>query len=340
MCAHLNYCDRHFCMPTYTGISSEAFRHPLDYQAEQSLRSVPGFDLLTRKFVELVYERPRYVYLMGNSIEVGPRQYASLYAIFRECLRDLDIYPEPSLFVSQTPVANAYALGQDRPYVVLNTGLLDLAGEAELRSVLSHELGHIKCGHTTLVQMAMWVLNLAFSLTSATFGISSLVSTGMLMAFYEWLRKAELSADRAALLVMDDLNPVLRGMMQLAGGSNRYAHELSLEEFIQQSERYQSLDQDSLNQVYKFLLYNNLAEGVFLTHPFTVERVHYLREWSLSNEYRQIRTGNYTRTTSGAVNVDTVPTDTAEAEEVTRLKRELEELQAEIDRVRRSQNKE
>ncbi|MBD2464800.1 M48 family metallopeptidase [Oscillatoria sp. FACHB-1407] len=325
-------------MPTYTGISSEAFRHPLDYQAEQSLRSVPGFDLLARKFVELVYERPRYVYLMGNSIEVGPRQYASLYGIFRECLRDLDIYPEPSLFVSQTPLANAYALGQERPCVVLNTGLLDLAGEAELRSVLAHELGHIKCGHTTLIQMATWVLNLAFSLTSATFGISSLVSTGILLAFYEWLRKAELSADRAALLVMDDLNPVLRGMMQLAGGSNRYAHELSLEEFIQQSERYQALDQDSLNQVYKFLLYNNLAQGVFLTHPFTVERVHYLREWSLSNEYHQIRMGNYARTTSGAVDVDSTATSPPDTEEASRLRRELEELQAEIDRIRRSRH--
>lgn len=36
-------------MPTYTGISSEAFRHPLDRQAEQTLRSLPGFDLIARK---------------------------------------------------------------------------------------------------------------------------------------------------------------------------------------------------------------------------------------------------------------------------------------------------
>lgn len=327
-------------MPTYTGISSEAFRHPLDYQAEQSLCNVPGFDLLARKFVEFVYERPRYVYLMGNSIEVGPRQYASLYAIFRECLRDLDISTEPSLFVSQTPFANAYALGQDRPCVVINTGLLDLAGEAELRSILAHELGHVKCGHTTLIQMAMWTLNLAFSLTSATFGLSSLVSTGLLVAFYEWLRKAELSADRAALLVMDDVNPVVRGMMQLAGGSSRYAQELSLEEFIQQSERYQALDQDGLNQVYKFLLYNNLSQGVFLTHPFTVERVHFLREWSLSADYNRIRSGQYPRTSSGAVNVEATSTSDADADEVIRLRQELEELQQEIDRIRRSQNEE
>lgn len=33
-------------MPSYAGLSSEAFRHPLDKQAEETLRSVPGFDLV------------------------------------------------------------------------------------------------------------------------------------------------------------------------------------------------------------------------------------------------------------------------------------------------------
>lgn len=332
-------------MPSYPGIASDAFRHPLDIQAEQALRSLPGFDLVARRFVEFVYERPRYVFLMGNSIEVGPRQYASIYSIFRECIRDLDIQPEPALFVSQSPVVNAYALGQDRPCVVLSTGLLDLSDEREIRAVLAHELGHVKCGHTTLNQMASWSIMVASGLAEMTFGLSSLVSTGLILAFYEWLRKAELSADRAALLVMDDLNPVLYNMMKLAGGSNRYMHELSLDEFMRQSERYQELDQDSMNQIYKFLLYNNVSQGVFQTHPFTVERVHFLKEWSTSDDYRQIKAGHYRRTSEGAVNVTPQPPSSPSAggssrtsNDVERLRRELDELQQEIDRIKRSQS--
>jgi Zn-dependent protease with chaperone function len=323
-------------MPTYTGISSEAFRHPLDYQAEQALRNVPGFNLFARKFVEFLYERPRYVYLLGNSIEVGPRQYATVYRLFQDCVRDLDISPEPSLFVSQTPVANAYALGQERPCVVLNSGLLDLLNETELRSVIAHELGHVKCGHTTLTQMASWAITLVFTLTGVTFGLSSLVSTGLIMAFYEWLRKAELSADRAALLVLDDLNPILRNMMQMSGGSTRYAQELNLDEFVRQAEKYQNLDQDNLNQVYKFLLYNDLGQGVFLTHPFTVERVQYLQEWAASDSYQQIRAGNYRKISDPLTN-DSTATASADEEEVARLRQELEDLQREIDRIKRSQ---
>ncbi|MFN6464731.1 MAG: M48 family metallopeptidase [Nostoc sp. DedVER02] len=321
-------------MPTYTGISSEAFRHPLDRQAEQALRNLPGFDLIARKFVEFIYERPQLVYLMGNSIQVGPRQYSTIYQMFRECVRDLDIYPEPALFVSQDPQANSYALGQENPYIVINTGILDLLDETEIRAVLAHELGHIKCGHTILIQMAMWAMSAASALGELTFGLGNLVTQGLIYAFFEWRRKAELSSDRAALLVMDDLNPVMSTMMKLSGGSHKYANECSLQEFIKQSENYQALDEDGLNQIYKFLLYNG-AQGTMLSHPFPVERLHYLRAWAVSEEYQQIRRGNYQRSpASGSVNV------AAEypANETDNLRRQIEELQREIDRIRRPDN--
>ncbi|HEY9599101.1 MAG TPA: M48 family metallopeptidase [Cyanophyceae cyanobacterium] len=317
-------------MPTYPGISSEAFRHPLDRQAEQALRSVPGFDLIARKFVEFLYERPQLVYLMGNSIQVGARQYSTIYHLFRECVRDLDIHPEPTLFVSQNPQVNSYALGQEHPYVVLNTGLLDLLNEAEIRTILAHELGHIKCGHTILIQMGIWAMSAVSMLSEVTLGLGNLVSSGLIYAFYEWRRKAELSSDRAALLVTDDINLVMETMMKVAGGSSRYGHECNLNEFIRQSEEYQELDQDGLNQVYKFLLYNG-ANGSMLTHPFPVDRLRYLREWVVSEEYRQIRQGNYRRATAeGAVDISSESSEN----EVDALRRQLEELQQEIDRIK------
>ncbi len=317
-------------MATYPGISSEAFRHPLDFQAEQALRSVPGFNLVASKFVELIYERPQLVYLMGNSIQVGPRQYATIYGMFRECVRDLDIYPEPSLFVSQNPQVNSYAMGQEHPYIVINTGLLDLLTDDEIKTVLAHELGHIKCGHTILIQMAMWVVNAASVIGEMTFGLGNIVSNGLIVAFYEWRRKAELSSDRAALLVMENPRTVMTTMMKISGGSNRFIDECSLEEFIKQSENYRNLDEDGLNQVYKALMYAGV--NGMLSHPFPVERIHYLQEWANSSEYRDIRKGDYARVTVETTN--TAPT----ASESERLRREIDELQQEIDR-RKSQNR-
>jgi Zn-dependent protease with chaperone function len=177
--------------------------------------------------------------------------------------------------------------------------------------------------------MAMWAMSAASTIGELTFGLGNLVTQALIFAFFEWRRKAELSADRAALLVMDDLNTVISTMMKISGGSNKYAHECSLQEFIQQSEKYQTLDDNRLNQVYKFLMYNG-AQGMMMSHPFPVDRVHYLRTWAVSEEYQQIKQGNYQKTPSeGAVNVKVErPEDEAET-----LRKQIEELQKEIDKM-------
>ncbi|MCP6760912.1 MAG: M48 family metallopeptidase [Fischerella sp. CENA71] len=322
-------------MATYTGISSEAFRHPLDRQAEQALRSLPGFDLVARKLMEFIYERPQLIYLMGNTIQVGPRQYSTIYQIFRQCVRDLDIYPEPALFVSQNPQADSYALGQEHPYIVINTGILDLLNEAEIRAVLAHELGHIKCGHTILIQMAMGAMSAASALGRFTFGIGNFVTPALIYAFFEWRRKAELSADRAALLLVDDLNTVMTSIMKSTGGSIKYANECSLKELIRQSENYQVFDEDELNQVYKFLVYSG-AQSEMLSHPFPVERLRYLQEWAVSVEYQQIKQGNYVRSpASGSVDVKATENATQNPE-VEKLQRKIEELQRQINKIKKS----
>lgn len=322
-------------MPSYPGLSSEAFRHPLDKQAEQTLRTVPGFDLVAISFMEYLYERPQQISLMGNSIQVGPRQYSTLYGIFRETVNDLDISPEPLIYVSQNPIANAYSLGKQQPYIVLNAGLLDLSDELELRTVIAHELGHIKCDHSLLIQMAIWAMGAASLFGELTLGLGNVISTGLIYAFYEWRRKAELSADRAALLVINDPEPIFKMMMKMAGGSHKYAHECHLDEFLKQSEKYRELDEDDLNQLYKFLIYNG-GNGVFLSHPFPVDRVHYLQNWANSQEYQEIRRGNYQRAEkSGSVKVET---DSKANEEAERLRKQIEELQQEIERIKNQKN--
>ena len=314
-------------MPHYPGISSDAIRHPQDQQAEETLRSVPGFDLVARKFLEFTVERPQLIYLMGNSIQVGPRQYSTLYQLFRESVYALDVQPEPTLFVAQNPQVNSYALGDEHPYIVVNTGLLDLLTPDEIRTVMAHELGHIKCGHSTLIQMAIWAMSAASMIGEMTFGLGNVISSGLIFAFYEWRRKAELSADRAALLATDDIRLVMQTMLKIAGGSHQFGHETSLSEFERQAETYRELDQDELNQLYKFILYNG-GQGLMLSHPFPVERVHYLKQWVTSEAYQQIKAGNYSRTT---VRSNGNPPPSEPVNEVEQLQRQFQDLQEQFE---------
>ena len=53
-----------------------------------------------------------------------------------------------------------------------------------------------------------------------------------------WLRAAELSCDRAALLVARDPRVVIRVLMKLAGGSPKTASQLSEAAFLAQARSY------------------------------------------------------------------------------------------------------
>lgn len=327
---YLHFQYLHYHMPAYPGISSEAFRHPLDREAEDTLRGVPGFDLVARKFVEFLQERPQSVYLMGHGIRVGPRQYATLYHLFQECVQDLDISPEPALFVSRNALGDSFALGKENPCVVLSAGILNFLNEAELRVVLAHELGHIKCGHALLTQTAIWAMGAASLLGDLTLGLGNLISSGLIYSFYEWRRQAELSADRAALLIVGDLTLVMKTLMKLAGGGNPFDGECNLEELIQQAENSRTLDKDDFSEVYKFLLYNG-AKGTMLSHPFPVDRLLHLRDWEQSAEYRQIRAGSYCHRTERSVGVVVAEEVIATA---TALRQQIEVLQQEINRLK------
>jgi hypothetical protein len=82
--------------------------------------------------------------------------------------------------------------------------------------------------------------------------------------------------------------------------------------------------------VYKFLLYNG-GQGMMLSHPFPVERLHHLRKWAVSEEYQEIKRGNYQRSPVGSVDVTPAKSDN----EVEKLRREIERLQEEINKVKK-----
>ena len=49
-----------------------------------------------------------------------------------------------------------------------------------------------------------------------------------------WLRAAELTCDRAALLVAQDPRVVISTLMKLSGGSPSFAAELNIDAFLEQ----------------------------------------------------------------------------------------------------------
>jgi Zn-dependent protease with chaperone function len=269
-------------------IASVSWEHPADRAALNALRALPGFDAAVRRIAGFFGERGIRTLFLGDAVRVGPQQRPALHALYHEVLETLDWPPageaSPELYVAQTPFANAGAVGFERPFIVINSGALELLSREEQRFLLAHEVGHIMSGHATYRTIALIVM---------TFGLQVLpiVATIALLPFQlallEWYRKSELSADRAGLLGSQRVRDAQRAFLMLAGG--RVVDDtVDLDAYLEQAREY-DLGGSAWDGVFKAL---NTA---LRTHPFHTVRVAELSRWVDAGDYGRVLAGEYVR---------------------------------------------
>lgn len=292
-----------------TQIAPEAYRHPHDQQATRTLRAVPGFEKAIAYLSRHSFERFLYHEYCASAVKVGPRQCPRIHVLLEEACDTLDM-PLPSLFLAQTPIANAFAFGRETPTLVLQTGLVELLSEDELRAVIAHELGHVHCGHS--IYRLMWLLLvLASRFGGGQLGVGDLFSMPLQLALLEWMRKAEFSADRAAILGVQDAEVVFSALFKLTGGSPRVFEQMDRDEYLKQAELYAPPVESRLDRFYKMMLETEK------THPIPVLRAREALEWGKGEAYQRIVAGQYLRRDTlgkGAASVVSCPSCGEETE--------------------------
>ena len=272
----------------FPGLDPVALQHPYDRVALDALQRVPGLDIAVRKFIELLPERVAYIQNVAQTVRVSSTQCPQLYTLLQEACAILDVR-EPELYVAQYPVPNAWTSGHDHPYIVITTGLLDLMNEEEVLAVIAHELGHIKSGHVLYKTMARSMGALLALVGQMTLGIGQLIGQSLNAAFLEWDRKSEFTADRSALLVVQDPQVILSLMMKFAGGTLFQRDQMNAQEFLKQADLYEDVDVNLLDRLYKMLMVSSVS------HPLIIVRARESMNWSESREYRDILEGRYPR---------------------------------------------
>jgi len=273
---------------TFPEISAVSWEHPADRAALQALRTVPGVDEVIRRVLALLGgERGIRLLFQGNAVRVGPAQFPTLWHLHTEVCTTLDWPDVPELYVSQTPFFNAGAYGMDRPFIVIHSAAIELLDADELRVLLAHELGHVMSGHALYRTIAAVLALISLGALPILAGLAVLP---VRLAFLEWSRKSELSADRAGLLGGQDIVVAQRVDMKMAGGGRGegFAGQMNVEAFMQQAHEYVSSG-EGLDVVYKVL--STLA----LTHPMHTVRAAELQRWVAAGEYDRIVRGEYVR---------------------------------------------
>ena len=269
-----------------TGLRADDFVSDADRWALDKLKKVPLLPLVIRKFHEVGFDRWFYCMNMSMSVRCGPRQYPTLYRMLEESCKTLDM-PVPELYLSNNPIPNAFAGGVERPYITLRSGIVNNMTDEQLYHVIGHELGHIKAEHVLYFNVGAVLFAILDLLGRRTLGTTDVAAYALVLAFYEWSRQAEFSADRAGLLVTQSLDVSIDAEIALTAGNTRHDGEANREEFLNQARAYQ--DADTLDNVGKAVLF--ALWGKTFTHPMPVHRVQELERWVLSGGYDALMKG-------------------------------------------------
>jgi Zn-dependent protease with chaperone function len=268
----------------FADLNKHDYVHPADSKALAALRAIPGIDTALKKFLEVTGESAIRVSFMASAVKVTPEQCPDLHAKLQVACTTLGV-DMPDLFIQQNPVVNAFTGGVEKPIIVLHTALIERLTDEETLAVIAHEVGHIHAEHVLYLTAARLLEAIANASASALIPggeiIKFLISTGISSALLAWARRAELSCDRAALLVTQDPHVIGRTMMKLAGGT--FASKIDYDLFLEQAREFQkNYDEKKLDRFWADLI------NAGLSHPFPIWRVAEILKWVDSGQYNDL----------------------------------------------------
>jgi Zn-dependent protease with chaperone function len=267
----------------FAHLHKNQYIHPADKKALAALKAIPGIDSALKKLLAVTGESAIRVIFTAGAVKVTPKQCPDLHAKLQIACTTVGV-DMPELFVQQNPVANAFTGGVERPVIVLYSQLLERLTDEEVLAVVAHEVGHIHSEHVLYLTAARLIEFLAKTAVMATPLIpivKELLTLTMRAALLAWARRAELSCDRAALLVTQDADVIGRTMMKLAGGT--FASRIDYDQFLEQARDFQkTYDEKALDRFWADVITSGMS------HPFPVWRVSEILQWVESGEYKAL----------------------------------------------------
>ncbi len=268
----------------FADLSKHEYIHPADSKALAAVKAIPGVDSSLKKLLEWTGESAIRVMFMASAVKVTPKQCPDLHAKLQIACTTLGV-DMPDLYVQQNPLVNAFTGGVERPIIVLHSALIERLNDEETLAVIAHEVGHIHAEHVlylTAAKLMEALANLSVArLIPGSEIVKFIISAGIASALLAWARRAELSCDRAALLVVQDPHVVGRTMMKLAGGT--FASKMDYDQFLEQGREFQkNYDEKKLDKFWADII------NAGLSHPFPIWRVSEIMKWVESGEYTEI----------------------------------------------------
>lgn len=200
--------------------------------------------------------------LEGHSFKVEEGTLSRYYNIFNEIKETLQFTEPVDFYITGDPSVNAFAIAsqeEGEPNIInVNSSLIQLMTDDELRFVIGHEMGHLINKNATLVKL----INFVFP-HGATIPITLQYKIRL------WQQLSELVADRFGYMAMPNLNVCISAFFKMSSGLDFNKMDMKVEAFLEDNK--------------KRLEYFRNDKGInFATHPINPIRVEALNQFSNS----------------------------------------------------------
>lgn len=260
----------------------EDFQRPLDRDLTEQLVAFEQTGI--SKFIDANLLKPYFDdvntrQLTFEGVELRLEQFPDrqdLHRVMETCAKILDI-PKPAVYIHNSVEVNAYAANMTEPLIVITSGFLRVFQDpAELRFVIGHEMGHIKCRH---VKWKMILSGIVESMRRLP-GLPEEVSLLPYLPLFKWAREAEMSADNAGLICAQDREAAEWALVRLAVGlSQESIGRINVDAFLEQR------NAENLSQFSEVLLY---WRQLLREHPFIADRIGELRKYEQTRHYQHL----------------------------------------------------
>jgi Zn-dependent protease with chaperone function len=240
------------------------YTYSFDRQSRVAFENTKPVALAVEASVRLFKQLGRHQ-LLGHAVRVSERQFPRIHGITRRACDTLQIR-EPQVFVVNSPVFNAGTLGtNDDSFILVHSSLVESYSDDELATVIGHECGHIHNSHVAYLTALHYLSYMAGMFVPW-------ILQPALVALRTWSRRAEITCDRAGMLVVGDARVAERAITKLAVGSSKLHDEFNVDAFLEQHE-------EASRGIGRLM-------EVFATHPWLPKRVLAMRVFAESRLFR------------------------------------------------------
>jgi Zn-dependent protease with chaperone function len=263
------------------GLDPRDFEHPSMQRMNQLLRG----SVVLRKTAESLSRKigkPWYESTF-NSILSTEKQYPRVHEIGLIAARRLGAKQSPSVYVELDRGYQSATYGSEHDaFVNVGSFLPRFLNDQELLFILGHEIGHLVSQHALWTTVSMFLVGQQRTnlMAEGVMGFISnplkLVESGVESVVTNWMRVADFTADRAALLAVGSFEAAKRAIFLLHLRSRRELDEMDIDEWMRQVE---TQDQTM----------SKLSQMMTSATPYLGSRLVELRNFAQSPQYEILK---------------------------------------------------